>query len=160
MFRDPGTKQEKGLQELIDKLSPNTVMVELGSANGESSVMFAKKVKEITCVDVWSNATADREALFDKATKDYKNIKKIKTNSLDALRFFADKSIDGVYIDANHSYDYVIADLKGWRPKIKDGGFIAGHDYTYKFLGTIQAIHDLYDKPDHVFCDGSWIIYL
>ena len=160
MFRDKGTKQRQGLQELIDRLSPDTVMVELGSANGESSVMFADKVKHITCVDVWMNSTADREEIFDKAIKDYKNITKLKTNSIEALKHFEDKSLDGIYIDANHSYEYVYEDLKQWRSKIKDNGFIAGHDYTYKFMGVIQAIHELYDKPDHVFCDGSFIIHL
>ena len=160
MFRDKGTKQRKGLHELIDQINSDTVMVELGSANGESSIMFAEKVKHITCVDVWMNSTADREKIFDETIKGYENITKLKTNSIEALKYFEDKSLDGIYIDANHSYEYVVEDLRQWRQKIKDTGFIAGHDYTFKFIGVIQAIHELYDKPDHVFCDGSWIIYL
>jgi len=34
-----------------------------------------------------------------------------------------------VFIDANHSYEYVLADIIAWYPKIKIGGILCGHDY-------------------------------
>lgn len=38
-------------------------------------------------------------------------------------------SLDFVYIDAQHHYEAVKADLATWYPKLKTGGLLAGHDY-------------------------------
>lgn len=53
--------------------------------------------------------------------------------SVDAARLFADECLDGVYIDANHAYDAVLADLKAWWPKVKSGGLFAGHDFATRY---------------------------
>ncbi len=49
--------------------------------------------------------------------------------SLDAAATFADESLDFIYLDADHSYEAVRADLAAWYPKLKPGGLIAGDDY-------------------------------
>lgn len=50
--------------------------------------------------------------------------------SLDAATTFADASLDWVYIDGDHAYDGVMADLNAWAPKVRRGGFLAGDDYV------------------------------
>lgn len=42
---------------------------------------------------------------------------------------FEDESLDFVYIDGNHAYDYVKQDIEKWWPKVKPGGLVMGHDY-------------------------------
>ena len=42
---------------------------------------------------------------------------------------FPDRSFDWVYIDGNHRYEFVQADLEAWWPKVKAGGIVAGDDY-------------------------------
>jgi hypothetical protein len=49
--------------------------------------------------------------------------------SVEAAKQFEDGYFDFVYIDANHNYDSVTADLEAWYPKVRKGGMIAGHDY-------------------------------
>jgi hypothetical protein len=49
--------------------------------------------------------------------------------STDAVEFFDDESLDFVYIDANHKYDFVKQDLELWYPKVRKGGVFSGHDY-------------------------------
>ena len=49
--------------------------------------------------------------------------------SVEAAKQFEDGYFDFVYIDADHSYKGVMADLEAWYPKIRKGGMIAGHDY-------------------------------
>ena len=39
---------------------------------------------------------------------------------------------DWIYIDGNHTYEYVKQDLEGYRPKVKPGGYMAGDDYGTK----------------------------
>ncbi len=49
--------------------------------------------------------------------------------SAEAVRSFADASLDFVYIDANHEFSAVLHDIRAWFPKIRPGGVLAGHDY-------------------------------
>jgi len=53
----------------------------------------------------------------------------IEKDSIEASKLFSDNEIDFVFVDANHSYEAVIEDLKHWYPKLKPGGIIAGHDF-------------------------------
>lgn len=58
----------------------------------------------------------------------------IKDQSSDALKTFADDSLDMVYIDGDHSYDGVKRDLSSSYPKVRPGGWIMGHDYEMNML--------------------------
>lgn len=53
----------------------------------------------------------------------------IRKKSEDAVADFKDNSLDFVYIDGNHEFDYPLRDIENWWPKVKKGGFLAGHDY-------------------------------
>ena len=59
-------------------------------------------------------------------------IKWIKEKSADATKFIADNSLDFVYIDGNHTYEFVAEDICLYYPKVKKGGLLSGHDYEYK----------------------------
>lgn len=41
-------------------------------------------------------------------------------------------SYDFVFLDADHSYEGVAADIAAWAPKVKPGGWLGGHDYANK----------------------------
>jgi hypothetical protein len=53
----------------------------------------------------------------------------IRATSKDASNIFEDNSLDFIYIDANHAYDFVKEDIRIWFPKLKKGGIFSGHDY-------------------------------
>lgn len=53
----------------------------------------------------------------------------IRALSTQAVSLFEDNSLDFVYIDGNHAYEYVKEDIEAWWPKLKKGGVFAGHDY-------------------------------
>jgi len=68
---------------------------------------------------------------------------------------FADESLDFVYIDANHEYEFASEDIGLWYPKVKKGGVFGGHDYDLP--GVNRAIKEflethnqklLSEKPD------------
>lgn len=65
----------------------------------------------------------------------------IKKTSMEAVKEFQNSSIDFVYIDANHQFDYVVNDIIEWTKKVKKGGIVAGHDYhVAKTCGVIEAV--------------------
>jgi hypothetical protein len=51
--------------------------------------------------------------------------------SSDALDDVEDESLDWVYVDGNHHYEWVLADLQGWWEKLKPGGLLAGDDFMW-----------------------------
>ena len=62
----------------------------------------------------------------------------IRTISEKAVDLFEDESLDFVYIDGNHAYEYVKQDIELWYPKVKKGGLVSGHDYIL-FDGNIEG---------------------
>jgi hypothetical protein len=62
-----------------------------------------------------------------------------------------DGSLDWIYLDANHHYDFVKADLEAWYPKIHVGGLLSGHDYLNgdacnTDFGVKQAVEEFVEK--------------
>ena len=53
----------------------------------------------------------------------------IRSLSEQAVNLFEDGSLDFVYLDGNHAYDFIKQDIELWYPKVKKGGIVAGHDY-------------------------------
>lgn len=162
--------QLKGLKMLIDEyVNEKTIIVEIGSFAGVSSELFALHCKELYCVDLWDpyweitdkQRTESAEFSFDKMIQNYENVYKVKKSSVEASKDFEDGSLDLVYIDAAHDYDSVKQDILTWLPKIKKGGFIAGHDYRYDpNIGVYEAVNDIFVNDYKIisFPDSSFII--
>jgi hypothetical protein len=75
----------------------------------------------------------------------------ILTTSTRAARLFPDESVAFGFIDGDHSYSSVTADLGAWWPKIRPGGLLAGHDYRQSLpwlLGLTPAVHDFFNVAD------------
>lgn len=68
----------------------------------------------------------------------------IRKTSMEALKDFADNSLDFVYIDANHDFVNFTNDLHFWIKKVRYGGIISGHDFAYfpyhKFIHVKRAL--------------------
>lgn len=54
-----------------------------------------------------------------------------------------DQSLDLVFIDASHSYEFVRLDIIKYRKKLKPKGWLTGHDIDYP--GVYQAVNELLD---------------
>lgn len=133
--------------ELMSKICsqfPNGVGVEVGTFKGS----FSKQIIQnwngtLYMVDVWrglkdgyidsSNHLLQSENVYEEAMKNIEGYEDravmIRASSEISAKIFNDNSLDFVYIDANHAYDYVVQDIKLWFPKVKIGGYILGHDY-------------------------------
>jgi hypothetical protein len=126
-----------------------TVGAEVGVFEGEHAEILCKNIPglELYCVDSWipyrgmrDYHTYQFQPAFEKAQRVLTpyNCKFIKKFSMDAVKDFEDKSLDFVYIDANHGFRHVIDDVDSWLPKVKRGGIIFGHDF-HKSEGRWQT---------------------
>ncbi len=131
--------------------SNKVIGVEIGVEKGRNALSILKElnIKKLSLIDVWSNYEG-KETLFNDLSNYNKVIKRfgknnkvqiIKNTSIEGSKRFNDKSLDFVYIDANHSYKYVYDDLKAWYPKVKDNGILSGHD-IYQCYDVLKALKD------------------
>jgi len=59
------------------------------------------------------------------------NVEWIEGFSENVSNEIPDGSLDFVYIDGEHTYDFVMIDIILWSRKVRKGGIISGHDYEY-----------------------------
>lgn len=136
---------------------------EIGVRDGKFSECICKGVPgvKIFCVDIWGEYYH-----FDKeyGNKNFEIAKKrlanfdctfIKKPGQIAANDFEDNSLDFVYIDADHRFDWVMEDLITWGRKVRVGGIISGHDY-YRFrnAGVVPAV-DIYTHQHFI---DMWFI--
>jgi Methyltransferase domain len=69
-----------------------------------------------------------------------------------------DVKADLVFVDANHTYPFVKQDIAMWRPYVKPGAVMAGHDHTTEFPGVVQAVAEAF--PGRTIRRTSWWIRL
>jgi predicted O-methyltransferase YrrM len=82
----------------------------------------------------------------------------IKSDSCAATSLFENESLDFVFIDGNHRYDYVKKDIEAWLPKIKKGGIISGHDY--QAAGVSTAVGETFGDSAKVFKESRSCWYV
>lgn len=76
--------------------------------------------------DVFDSSFAKACAAVNKYSGRFKIV---KDHSVKAAERFNDRIFDFVFIDGDHSYEGVTADLNAWARKVKPGGWLCGHDW-------------------------------
>lgn len=147
---------EEFYKYLVNKFPSGSIFVEIGSWKGRSAaymiveILNSKKLIDFYCVDTFEG-TRDlkqyigNESLYGQFIKNLEPVKNhykvLKMTSIEAAKCFDDKSIDAVFIDAQHTYEAVKADILAWLPKVKLGGILSGHDINHS--GVKQAVDEL-----------------
>lgn len=148
--------------------------VEIGCWKGRSTAFTAVEIlnsgKDIVLdvVDTFEGSpehgTVDKQALKAEFERNIKPVNKVigavhAMSSVEASFKYDDKSLDFVFIDGNHSYDYVMADIKAWFPKLKWGGIIGGDDYEAAWPGVMKAVNEVFG-PDsiRVYGKNHWAV--
>ncbi len=67
--------------------------------------------------------------------------------SEDAVDLVAN-NLDFVYIDGNHSYEFVRKDIENYYPKLNSDGIIGGHDFCPMYFGVCKAVVESAEKYD------------
>lgn len=134
-----GTRNDFG--KLLNYRNLTGTAVEVGVDRGEfaANVLEAWRGAKYVLVDPWSNPPgyqdriafrSDRESDFIAAQGSLSSHSErtvwLRMVSAEAVRQFADGSLDFVYLDADHMR--LAEDISLWWPKVKPGGILAGHD--------------------------------
>lgn len=147
----------KALAALIGSLGLR-VGAEIGVADGRNALTLCQQIPDIDlhCVDPWTRYPDNPRgggqhqhdqnfALAQDRLRDYR-VTFHRGMSMDVVREFAPHSLDWVYIDGHHGFDYVMQDLIEWSTRVKPGGIVAGHDYYhFQQSGVVEAV-DAYTK--------------
>lgn len=145
----------------LRRLPKHSIGLELGVHLGGFAEQIINEVNpdRLYLVDAWDYIKENPPALyFDipfryeevcKKFKDKDNVVIIKKYSKDALEDIADGSLDWIYIDANHQYDFIKFDIYHWCKKVKSNGLICGHDYCDECPGVVKAV-------DEFLIDYGW----
>ena len=164
--------QQEGLSNLCkwaNEKGATGKAVEIGAYSGEGTMVLAKYFKHVLAVDPWLNGYDINDvassqcpmkfvlAKFHENTKDFDNVSYSQSKSLDALDFIKDGELDLVYVDGDHRYEAVLADLKGWLPKLRAGGVMAGRDWS--FPAVKKALAEVFVGKEAVLFQGdSWAL--
>lgn len=160
MFEDGMFTYPNLYKRMVDLFSNGSHFVEIGSWKGQSASFMAVEIHnsekniKFDCVDHWGDlpGTPNSEEyyvkngiLYEKFLSNTERVKHIinpvRLDSMTAVKNYEDRSLDFVFIDGDHNYDPVVADIKAWLPKIKQLGVLAGHDYGW-CEGVRRAVHD------------------
>jgi predicted O-methyltransferase YrrM len=145
------TPAQQRASEICKRAPEGAQIVEVGVLIGALSraILQARADVRLAMVDNWLPmelqpaayiATNDDHAKHDRARAElhYGEARKVaeryreraricRGDSVDVARSFA--SVDLVFLDADHSFEGVTADLAAWEATVKPGGWIGGHDY-------------------------------
>ena len=128
--------------------------VEVGTKAGRNAerMCFAIPEIDLTVIDPWAGYGDDRRYQDPEKHENFYqdactrlapyNVKIVRAKSIDAVGDFALESLDFVYIDGNHCFDYVMEDLIAWSRRVRKGGIVSGHDYyRFKKGGVVEAVN-------------------
>lgn len=131
--------------------------VEIGVENGFNAKTILKTlpIKKIYLIDLkFVKTTLKRLAKYND------KIQFIEKYSEEAVNEISD-TIDFVYIDGSHEYEYVKKDIELYYPTVKQGGIIGGHDFDANHMDVCRAVFEFVQKHD-LKVNGSdkdwWII--
>jgi len=145
--------EKDGREWLLEMMPKHSVCAEIGVFWGMFSRVILRVVepKMLHLIDPWryqpdptfakachggvSGSQKRMDEIHDSVVRHLghrKNVTIHSTSSSVAVNQFPDDYFDWIYVDGDHFYEGVTADLEQYRRKVKPGGFVAGDDYARK----------------------------
>lgn len=149
-----GTWKGRSLCSVHNVLKDNDMSVwAVDTFTGTSSSEFeiqAHAAARTSDIEAIFRENLDRFGLTDRVTV-------IKEKSVLAASLFPNKFFDIVFIDADHSYETALADIRAWWPKVKNGGILSGHDYMW---GGVRKALETEFREDSIHTDWNNMWYV
>lgn len=147
-------KYRRDLGKLLDYFILPRKAAEVGVAEGRFSLEMHKwDLDELYLVDIWENVPfiegcgSFEQSWHDnnynnvkEQFKDDKNVLIMKGFSHKMAQLIPDNSLGIVYLDGDHTYAGVKADIQVWWSKLVEGGIMGFHDYKNPTYGVMRAV--------------------
>lgn len=138
----PGWETEAEQQLLLSlagDVPANGLIVEIGGEFGMSASLFVKGARQgnvtVVTVDLFPDAILAayranlEEAKLDRTVQIVGDSKQVTLEDvLSAAHLMRSKKIDLLFIDGDHTYEGVKADIESWIPHVKKDGVVVFHD--------------------------------
>ena len=178
----PLASRQQQLQEWLRPLPAPRLGAEVGVFRGNTSEALLREFADLRLwlVDPWrpydgaAHFGRGNQASFDRALAatmfwtEFARTRRfvLREPSTWAAPRFDDGELDFAFIDANHLYEHVCADIKAWWPKIRSGGRLMGHDYgvygdATGEWGVRRAVDEFVAATDRELRtgrDGTWCV--
>lgn len=128
-------------------------IVEIGCLHGRSSfALVTGTASTVWCIDPWND---DGYNSWMGSLGHLPNAKPMRMTSVEAAPLIPD--VDMVFIDGDHHYESVVADLDAWLPKTRR--LICGHDYTTQGWGggVGRAVNERFENVK-VAAGDIWMV--
>lgn len=154
-------------EALIEALPKGGIIAEVGVDMGD----FSQKILTISnpihfhLVDLWPPSVVRNDRYSAVANRFQKEVDQglvslHRGDSEETMAGFPDHTFDWIYLDTTHLYDKTVRELAICAKKVKQDGWLCGHDYTLGSwkdgvrYGVIEAVND--------FCNthGWDLVYL
>ena len=117
---------------------------EIGVDRGRFSEYMFKVIPDLylLCIDpwYWKLRGESRYQSTVRRLEPY-NATTIRETSMRAVVDVPTESLDFVFIDGDHTFDYVMSDIIWWSRRVRYGGVVALHDhYRFRGGGVVQAV--------------------
>ena len=150
------------------------VGIEIGTAFGYNAknMLIELPIKKLYCIDAWkmygdyTYENMKEQTEFEKTCLTAINRLKPFKDKIEIIRKFSDeavndvpKTVDFVYIDGNHEYEFVKKDIEMYEGKVRKGGVIGGHDIDG--YGVLKAfVEYVHDKDYKYYVKGPdwWVV--
>jgi|SRR5215510_5822631 len=153
-----GWMSESELLWLATQACHCNVIVEFGSLHGRSTRALGDHCPgKVYAVDPWggdyltedgakvSNIDTDVYPYFCQNLADLIKIKRVIPVRQYSYRFKCPEPVDMVFIDGDHRYETVVADIAWALDNTKSGALICGHDYGHpQWPGVKQAVDEIF----------------
>lgn len=129
---------------------------EIGVAKGEySAAILSRNPQKLYLIDPWVRQSTEwypddhanlSQQEFDATFREVvssmpaEKVEILREYSLFASCNFGSQCLDFVYVDAIHTYENCLVDIISWFPKVRNGGWLCGHDYTGNYAGVRAAV--------------------
>lgn len=127
-YRDATVKEVDALKELVRRLSPNPLIVNIGAGNRAiSTLAILEERPDAVIFSIDTHVKENEKHYLIEAELDWRRVIRLLGRSQDIGRFFPGE-LDMVYVDGAHRYVEVIEDIEVWLPRIRPKGIMAFHD--------------------------------
>jgi hypothetical protein len=169
-------------ERIAQEAPPGSTLVELGVFCGKGLAYLAEKTRHKGCkiigVDTFLGSPEFQTVFttsgtpFSELPRGYlaqecirqlsgtgylNDVTLIVSDSANAAKLFADRSVWSVFVDAGHDADSVELDVRAWWPKVVPGGYLAGDDWGDEFPGVQEGVQRVFPNAAG-YVGGVWAV--